>query len=227
MRPTLRYGSRGADVQHLQELLNKFLCPTVVLTIDGEFGPRTEAAVRIYQASMGISIDGLVGMQTWSALDDVVPHHDIAVSMPATSDAPWLDVAMKEIGQRERRGPQHNPRILEYHATTSLHATNDETAWCSSFVNWCLGEVNITGTNSASAVSWINWGKASHPKTGAITVIQQTTGRSAGSGNHVAFFLQDNGSHIKLLGGNQSNRVKESLYPRSAWRVVCCRWPGK
>ena len=229
MRTTLRYGSQGVDVQCLQQLLNKFLAPAVVLAMDGKFGPRTEAAVRMYQASLGIGIDGIVGAQTWRALDDVIPHHDIAVSIPATlPDTPWLQVALKEIGQRERHGPRHTPRILEYHASTSLRATNDETAWCSSFVNWCLSKVGITGTNLASAGSWLKWGKGCPPKAGAITVIHQFNSGSGlpASGNHVAFFLQDTGSHYKLLGGNQSNRVRESIYPKSAWRIICHRWPS-
>lgn len=226
IRPTsaLRYGSRGADVQHLQELLNKWLSHRPLLVVDGEFGTRTEAAVRVFQASIGIAIDGIVGMKTWAALKGIAPQYDVSVTMTAISpETPWLEVARKEIGQRERHGNQHNPRILEYHTATKLHASDDETPWCSSFVNWCLMRVNITGTRSASASSWINWGKPSGLKAGAITVICGHS--SSGSPYHVAFFLQDTGSHFKLLGGNQSNRVRESIYPKSSWRIICHRWP--
>ena len=50
--------------------------------------------------------------------------------------APWLAVAKREMdtGVDEIVGSRHNPRILEYHATTTLSAKDagsDETFWCS------------------------------------------------------------------------------------------------
>jgi hypothetical protein len=149
-------GSRGPDVKNLQELLNNFHPPSH-LNVDGEFGPRTEAAVRVFQASIGIGIDGVAGPITLAALKKgVLTSHTVEASIQVNlKDAPWMAVAMREIGQKEIRGPEHNPRIIEYHAATTLKASTDETPWCSSFVNWCLRQVSIAGTNSAAAVSWI------------------------------------------------------------------------
>src|SRR5262245_39966632 len=55
-------------------------------------------------------------------------------------EAPWYQVALEELahGVAEIAGPESNPRILEYHASCTLHATNDDVAWCSAFANWCV-----------------------------------------------------------------------------------------
>jgi uncharacterized protein (TIGR02594 family) len=232
MATTLRQGDSGPEVRHLQELLNKRLQPSPNLRVDGRFGPRTQGAVRLYQASVGLGIDGVVGPLTWTALEKgLVTNPASAVSVPASfPNAPWMAVAMRELGQREIRGARHNPRIVQYHATTTLRATTDETAWCSSFVNWSLQQAGVGGTNSAAAASWLNWGQMSPARAGAITVIyNQGAARSSlsVSGNHVGFLIQETATHYRLLGGNQSNRVRISSYPKSSWRLKGYRWPNR
>jgi len=37
--------------------------------VDGRFGPKTEAAVKELQRACGISVDGVVGHQTWQIVD--------------------------------------------------------------------------------------------------------------------------------------------------------------
>ncbi len=67
----LRQGARGLDVAKLQVLLKRAgLNPGPV---DGIFGPRTNAAVRQYQASRGLVVDGIVGPKTWGALNRNAP----------------------------------------------------------------------------------------------------------------------------------------------------------
>lgn len=66
-QPTLRRGHRGADVARLQGLLTAAGYP---LEQDGIFGRQTREAVRAYQAAHGLTVDGMVGQQTWGALMD-------------------------------------------------------------------------------------------------------------------------------------------------------------
>ena len=61
-RPTLRRGMSGEFVRRVQERLNVF--PS-----NGQFGPRTEAAVRAFQREQGLVADGIIGPRTWQALD--------------------------------------------------------------------------------------------------------------------------------------------------------------
>lgn len=56
---------RGEDVRELQRLL-KSVEPT--LDDDGIFGTHTEATVKLFQLSVGLVSDGIVGPQTWEAL---------------------------------------------------------------------------------------------------------------------------------------------------------------
>ncbi|HBP22875.1 MAG TPA: hypothetical protein DEA08_34485 [Planctomycetes bacterium] len=61
----LRRGSRGPTVAALQQALTQEGYP---LSADGIFGIRTEAAVRAFQGSRGLSVDGVVGPATAGAL---------------------------------------------------------------------------------------------------------------------------------------------------------------
>ena len=65
---TLRKGSYGAEVMYLQRKLYSKLYP--VGTIDGIFGTNTENAVKDFQRENGLVVDGIVGRDTWAALDD-------------------------------------------------------------------------------------------------------------------------------------------------------------
>jgi len=58
-------GDTGTLVRELQTLLNAY---GAHLAVDGSFGPATEAAVRAYQASRDLIIDGIAGDQTFTAL---------------------------------------------------------------------------------------------------------------------------------------------------------------
>lgn len=66
MAATLRYGSSGSDVKKLQEELNK---NGYNLSVDGQFGSKTQSAVKSYQESKGLTVDGIVGTNTWGALN--------------------------------------------------------------------------------------------------------------------------------------------------------------
>lgn len=59
------YGSKGSSVTELQKLLNN---NGYSLDVDGSFGSKTQAAVKDYQQKNGLSVDGIVGKNTWGAL---------------------------------------------------------------------------------------------------------------------------------------------------------------
>jgi peptidoglycan hydrolase-like protein with peptidoglycan-binding domain len=66
--PVLRPGASGEVVRQLQQALKDLgYDPGAV---DGQFGSRTEAAVRAFQSAKGIDVDGIVGDVTWLNIDE-------------------------------------------------------------------------------------------------------------------------------------------------------------
>ncbi|MBR5264381.1 MAG: peptidoglycan-binding protein, partial [Clostridia bacterium] len=67
----LRRGATGEDVRWLQTMLNAVSTVDLdmpMLTVDGIFGPATEANVRRYQRNYGLAEDGIAGPLTWESL---------------------------------------------------------------------------------------------------------------------------------------------------------------
>lgn len=64
-KPTLRKGAKGASVRELQELLVR---RGAALVTDGDFGQRTDQAVRELQGDHGLAVDGVAGPMTWAQL---------------------------------------------------------------------------------------------------------------------------------------------------------------
>lgn len=63
--PTLKAGAEGAPVTRVQALAN---AAGQKIAEDGDFGPKTTAAVKAEQTQAGITADGIVGQDTWSVL---------------------------------------------------------------------------------------------------------------------------------------------------------------
>ena len=65
-RTVLRRGSKGDAVIELQRALRKL---SFMLAVDADFGAGTEVAVAAFQRDHHLGVDGVVGNDTWKALD--------------------------------------------------------------------------------------------------------------------------------------------------------------
>lgn len=170
---------------------------------------------------------------------------------PQAIEPPWMVTARSLIGQREIPGLVTAGFITKMLA--GLHAwwKDDETAWCATFVSWCLHDAGLdypkafyrARAYAAYGRSWAighDW-----PAYGAIAVLDRPPKPTEG---HVAFYVGpaicfgcydhfSPGSPVRLrscaachglgrvylLGGNQDNQVCVRSY--SAARVLSYRWP--
>ncbi|RXF75063.1 TIGR02594 family protein [Hansschlegelia zhihuaiae] len=139
------------------------------------------------------------------------------------TEAPWLAAARKDLGLKEIVGSRHEPRVVAFFAESgAAWVKDDETAWCAAFVGAKLAEIGISGTGKLNARSYLDWGAAlTKPAPGAIVVFKR--GSSSWEG-HVAFYLGETATTIRVLGGNQANAVTEAAYAKSS--LLGYRWPA-
>jgi D-alanyl-D-alanine carboxypeptidase (penicillin-binding protein 5/6) len=67
----LRLGSNGELVEALQRSLNSLLVPTPGLSVDGDYGPMTENAVKKFQSEKGLPATGIVDAATWKQVGPI------------------------------------------------------------------------------------------------------------------------------------------------------------
>jgi len=72
---TLRRGDTGDAVCYLQVLLNR-IWDAPLLSVDGQFGSKTEAAVKEFQSNHNLVVDGIVGIKTWTRLNNAAMNPD-------------------------------------------------------------------------------------------------------------------------------------------------------
>ncbi len=87
---TLRVGDNGELVEALQRTLNAQI--SAGLSVDGDFGPATEQAVRSFQQAKQLEVSGEVDVATWRALGTLIDH-DAPVEPPQIINARQLSRA--------------------------------------------------------------------------------------------------------------------------------------
>lgn len=181
-----RKGQKGEHVRKLQTALKK---AGYSLKVDGDFGPKTEAAVSKFQKAKGLRGSGVIGSKTLGFLNLVYvkveyvsdiflpgipvyprphrfhPRWDAKLEAPYTHIHP-LDAARSVAGEKEIPGRKHNMFIAHLHE----HSGNlgkwseepdysDEVPHCSSGLNWAADMCGCEKSDNALAASW-SWKKS-------------------------------------------------------------------
>lgn len=122
------------------------------------------------------------------------------------SDPAYLKAAFADLGLSEIPGPRHSSRVLQlFKAAGHPEIKNDETAWCAAAVGGWLNESGYPNSGSLMARSYAKYGKAcdlsKRVPRGAIIVWP----RGAPPSGHVNICLEDDGTYLTCIGGNQGN----------------------
>lgn len=72
-------GLKGNDVVELQKRLMSLNYPLPKYGADGDFGSETESAVRAFQKDNKLDVDGIVGPQTYAAIEEALKGKEIVV----------------------------------------------------------------------------------------------------------------------------------------------------
>jgi peptidoglycan hydrolase-like protein with peptidoglycan-binding domain len=93
------------EVKYLQQQLNLFY--DSYISVDGYFGEITEEYVVKFQADCCLTIDGIVGSQTWSYLDTIVPYantHHSTLSQSNRNNPSEVKYLQARLNQAARQG---------------------------------------------------------------------------------------------------------------------------
>lgn len=183
--------------------------------VDGVPGPRTRAALAAFQADAGLPATGLADRATLARL-----------ALRPALPPPWLAVALALRGVAERPGAGSNPTILRWAAALPAWSRavygDDSTPWCGLFVAHAVATAlpdEPLPANPLAALGWARFGvPLARPAPGAVLVFRRR------GGGHVGFYLGERADALRVLGGNQGDRVSEAWIARG--RHVATRWPA-
>ena len=125
-----------------------------------------------------------------------------------------LDRAFDFWDLKEIPGEENNPTIMKFFAKMGMTwVQGDETSWCSAFINYLCIVEDYEHSGELTARSWLTKGtQIAEPFRGCLVVLWRES-PSSWKG-HVGLYIRETSSNIYVLGGNQSNRVRITPYPK-------------
>lgn len=234
----LKLGMSEVPVSNLKKNLTSLGFKTMTAT--DVFDVATDMAVKIFQQSCGIPVDGVVGPVTQARITK-------ALINQATKPAPTPSTISKKpvvLGWRQwfldRMGWtefDHDKELSQGWQYTNVPnyktVVGSVYAWCAESLGLALIVNGYTSSHDASALSYVTYGtevlylKSGIPM-GAIVVIEHASG-----GHHVTTANRDHKVGelvVEGLGGNQDNEIcveKFVIDPKvqEHHKVLAVRWP--
>ena len=220
----LKRGSRGAEVTALQKQLLKLGYSVGNAGADGDFGAQTEKAVKSFQRSNQIKIDGEVGQDTQRLLDIATgtaqpePAPEPVKSISGLPERALL-IAFDQFGVREiPRNSNRGKDVEKYLASVGLGGGY---AWCMAYVYWCVStaaaDCGVPNPLYKTGGVLMQWNqrqnlRVSRPQQGDIFIMD--LGKGAGHCGFVDLAFDD---HIYTIEGNTNeagSREGDGVYKR-------------
>jgi uncharacterized protein (TIGR02594 family) len=125
-----------------------------------------------------------------------------------------VEMALSQYGVKEIPGDRHNKDILKYFSYIGHDwVKDDETAWCSCFMNFVAKMCDKPMSNKLNARSWLLVGEEpTVPQQGDVVIFWRESPDSWKG--HVGIYINEIGDDINVLGGNQNNSVCIKPYPK-------------
>lgn len=173
----------------------------------------------------GVAVVDVKGETMAKAKNPAAPVADNS-NVPAGSKAPWLELAIADLGMKEIPGKANNPKIMECYVDCGHpEVAYEDTAWCAGFVGSKLmrsGKPLPATQTNLMARSYLKYGTAlDKPVPGCIAVWP----RGKPPQGHVGFVftVDEEKGTIKTIEGNVGNEVKWGNHKIS--EALGYRWP--
>ena len=194
------------------------------LKVDGLDGPGTSDAIIRFKQAHGLWARDFVGPRT---LEKLGPEATPWAPPKRMGEPPWLAEARALLGTRETPGAADNPVIMAWAEGLDQWYPGDDVPWCGLFVAHCMAvgaPDEPQGFNRLGAREWLKYGVEADPVTpplGGVAVFWR--GSPGGWQGHVAIVTGANSTHLRCVGGNQSDNVTEAWFSRE--RLLGVRLP--
>lgn len=148
-------------------------------------------------------------------------------TMAEPGEPKWLSLARSYVGIKEVPGTGSNKKIEDFFKDAGFPGYKDDTAWCAAFVGAVMKRSGYPALGSLAARDGGKYygTKLDKPKIGCIVVMWR--GSPSSWQGHIGFVTGINWTNrtLKVLGGNQSDKVSEETYPMSRVIKGGYRWP--
>lgn len=155
----------------------------------------------------------------------LVTENPVDVILKPVDEKPWFESLQSKLGMNEVLADGSvNPMVTMFFTFTSYHTKKNE-AWCAGAMCWALETTGYSSPHDAGAMSFINYGKSSDYRTGAILLLEHQ-----GGSHHVTCFshwINEQSKIASCLGGNQNNQMCFKPYDLKVEKVLRVCWPVK
>lgn len=231
---TLKKGNSGEEVL----ILKGYLCG---LDAGDTFGDETDAAVRFFQETKGLKVDGIVGPQTWAALQGTAPSPG-TYKQPVDykqGDSRWGSIMYSNHGDKSQTikssgcGPTSMADIVatvknskitpvelcEFSLKKGCRTNNEGTAWA--FFPKVADEYGFSKYKKATSLADLK----ACLDTGGYAVASMAKGYWTNGGHYICIWKYDN-TYIYANDPASSTRKKQKLDQFMKERkAFFCFWP--